>query len=259
MLPTVTTVLGQQQAMNLLGIPAGPEDGVDGPKTQEARRSFQRVHGLPITGQTDGGFELALATALRTATIPPPPPTSVFSIYPFVQARNFTRAQRTSIDLIVIHTMEAPEKPATAENVAAWFAGANAPPASAHYCVDSDSIVQCVRDADIAWHAPGANHHGIGVEHAGYARQTPEEWDDAYSRAMLARSSELVARLCHTYDIPVTWLSSFALAVPGARGITGHLQCTDAFSGGKGHTDPGPHFPIEAYLAQVNAALSKLS
>ena len=73
------------------------------------------------------------------------------------------------IDLLVIHTMEAPEKPDTAENVAKWFAGSTAPQASAHYCIDADSIVQCVQDRDVAWHAPGANHNGLGFEHAGTA------------------------------------------------------------------------------------------
>lgn len=258
MYPDVATVLGQQQALRLLGIPPGPEDGADGPLTQGARRAFQRSKGLPETGATSPDFEAALAAALRTVTIPPPPLSEV-SLYPFVQAAHFTPSARITIDLVVIHTMEAPEKPTTAENVAAWFAGPNAPQASAHYCVDNDSIVQCVKDRDIAWHAPGANHNGIGIEHAGYARQTPEEWADEYSTAMLARSASLTARLCHKYGIPVVWLDAEALARPGARGITGHVQCTDAFSGGKGHQDPGPHFPVDGYLALVRAALDSLA
>ena len=100
--------------------------------------------------------------------------------YPFIQARNSTPANRTTIDLLVIHTMEAPEKPDTAENVARWFAGSTAPQASAHYCIDDDSIVQCVHDKDVAWHAPGANHNGLGFEHAGFAAQAPKDWQDAY-------------------------------------------------------------------------------
>ena len=49
---------------------------------------------------------------------------------PFVQARNYTRGRSNAIDLLVIHTMEAPEKPTTAENVANWFAGSSAPQAT---------------------------------------------------------------------------------------------------------------------------------
>jgi len=37
---------------------------------------------------------------------------------PFVQARNFTRGRSSQIDVLVIHTMESPEKPNTAEDVA---------------------------------------------------------------------------------------------------------------------------------------------
>ena len=84
------------------------------------------------------------------------------STIPFVQARNYTRGRSNPIDVIVIHTMESPEKPDTAESVAAWFAAATAPQASAHYCIDANSIVECVRDTDVAWHAPGANHNGLG-------------------------------------------------------------------------------------------------
>lgn len=168
----------------------------------------------------------------------------------FVQARNFTKASRTEVDLVVVHDMEYPERPNGAEWCADFFAGPNAPKASAHYCVDNDSIVQCVRDEDVAWHAPGANHNGIGIEHAGYAKQTADEWLDDYSIAMLERSAELVAMLCRKYGIPVERPSVDALKA-GARGIVGHKDCTDAFSGGKGHWDPGPGFPWAHYLDRV--------
>ena len=99
---------------------------------------------------------------------------------------------------------------------------------SAHYCVDADSIVQCVRDQDVAWHAPGANHDGIGIEHAGRAKQTGRDWSDAYSAAMLERSAALVADLCRKYSIPVTWLYAADLKA-GKRGITTHAAVSKAF------------------------------
>ena len=64
--------------------------------------------------------------------------------YPFIQARNFTPAKRLSADVIVIHTMEAGEKPGTARAVAAWFAGATAPRASAHFCIDTVDADQAI-------------------------------------------------------------------------------------------------------------------
>jgi N-acetyl-anhydromuramyl-L-alanine amidase AmpD len=168
---------------------------------------------------------------------------------PFVQARNYTPGRSNAIDVFVIHTMEAPEKPTTAETVANWFAGPNAPQASAHYCIDDNSVVQCVRDEDVAWHAPGANHNGLGFEHAGFAAQTPKDWQDTYSQALLGISAELVAKKAEEYHIPVVWLQVADLRV-GRRGITGHAQVSDAFKKSD-HRDPGPNFPVQQYLALV--------
>ena len=168
-----------------------------------------------------------------------------------VQARNYTRGRSNAIDVLVIHTMESPEKPDTAESVANWFAGPTAPQASAHYCIDSNSVVQCVRDEDVAWHAPGANHNGLGFEHAGRAAQTTHDWNDEYSQAMLEISAALVARKCEEHHIPVVWLHPADLRA-GKRGITGHVQVSDAFKRSD-HRDPGTAFPVEAYLALVKA------
>ncbi len=167
----------------------------------------------------------------------------------FVQARNFTKGRSNAIDVLVIHTMESPEKPDTAESVANWFAGSTAPQASAHYCVDENSVVQCVHDMDVAWHAPGANHNGIGIEHAGRAAQTKADWADDYSVKMLELSADLAARKCKEFDIPVAWLGPADL-VAGKRGITGHVQVSQAFKKSD-HSDPGPAFPVQAYLALV--------
>jgi N-acetyl-anhydromuramyl-L-alanine amidase AmpD len=174
--------------------------------------------------------------------------------YPFVEARNYTKGRDAPIEVLVLHAMEAPEKPDTAEAVARWFAGPDAPLASCHYCIDSDSIVQCVRDGDVAWHAPGANRNGLGLEHAGYSAQSGTDWDDPYSRAMLWRSARLVASKCREYDIPAEWLEPTDL-LAGRRGITTHANVTLAFRRSD-HTDPGPSFPAERYLSSVHRLLA---
>lgn len=171
----------------------------------------------------------------------------------FVQAKNYSKANRglNDITLVCIHTMEAPEGPATAENVANWFAGPNAPQASVHYNVDADSIVKSVEEKDIAWHAGSINGYSIGVEHAGYAKQTPEEWADESSLAILDKSAELVADICNRYSIPVQRVTADDLKYGRRSGICGHIDVTNGLSGGKGHWDPGPHFPWEWYLGRV--------
>lgn len=171
----------------------------------------------------------------------------------FVQARWFTPTSGREIDLIVVHSMEVPEKADTAEGVARYFQTTDKK-ASAHYCVDGDSEVQCVRDMDVAYHAPGANHNGIGIEHAGYARQTTAEWVDAYGDPMLSRSARLTALLCRQYNVPAKWLTVGEVR-GGLRGITSHNNVSLAF-GKSTHTDPGPGFPSEEYMRRVRAALN---
>lgn len=174
----------------------------------------------------------------------------------FVEAQYFTPVKSREIDLIVIHTMEAPEKPTTAEGVARWFAGKSSPRASAHYCIDNNTIVQCVWDHDVAWAAPGANHNGLQFEHAGYSSQSVTGWDDAFSRAMLNRSAHLAAQRCHKYDVPVKWLTPAALK-RGERGITTHLNVSLAFKLSD-HHDPGINFPRFHYIKMVKEVYAEL-
>lgn len=173
---------------------------------------------------------------------------------PFIQAANFTPANRTRIDLIVLHSMENSEKPRAARNVAEWFAGADAPPASAHYCLDAVETIQCVREQDVAWAAPGANHTGIQIEHAGRADQTASQWSDPFSTAMLAQSVMLCADVCARWSIPAQFVTFNGLRA-GKRGITTHYHVTLAFRKST-HTDPGPGFPTEWFVAQVAARLA---
>lgn len=179
-------------------------------------------------------------------------------MHAFIQAKNFTRSTKPrTVTLIVIHTAECGERPGAARNVAAYFAGANAPQASAHYCVDSLETVQCVRDADVAWHAGPVNGCSIGIEHAGRAGQTPAEWADDYSLATLARSAALVASLCYRYGIPVVRLTADDLAAGKRAGICGHVDVTKGLRYGT-HWDPGPSFPWSMYLDMVRAEVEHI-
>jgi len=172
--------------------------------------------------------------------------------YPFVPSPHVTRTNGRRIDLIVVHTMEADERDGAALRCARWFQNPRSK-ASAHYCVDAETVIQCVRDEDVAWHAPGANHDGIGIELAGRAAQSRREWADVYSSATLTRAAELSASLCRRHSIPAEWLWPPDLRA-GKRGLTTHASVSAAFRRST-HRDPGPSFPIERFLGLVRAHL----
>lgn len=171
--------------------------------------------------------------------------------YPLVPSPHRTRVPARTITTVVIHTMEIPERSGAARRCAAWFAS-EVSEVSAHYCVDADEIVQCVDEADIAWHARGGNTTSIGIELAGYAGQTAADWDDPASVATLDRAAELVADVCRRHAIPVRRIRASGLR-RGVRGITGHADVSVAFRKSD-HWDPGPSFPWVAFLRRVRDA-----
>jgi N-acetyl-anhydromuramyl-L-alanine amidase AmpD len=177
----------------------------------------------------------------------------------FIQARNYTPANRSSLRLIVIHTMESPEKPGTARAVAKWFASPTAPQASAHACVDNAELVLCVKETDVAWAAPHANRDGYHIEHAGFARQTLADWSDDYSAQTLRISSAHAADIATQWGIPARRLTIAEVADGKTKGFCGHADVTAAFKTFGGHTDPGTAFPWDLYIARVAEDMDKLA
>lgn len=169
---------------------------------------------------------------------------------PFIQAKHYRKGRIKPVELIVLHSMEAPEKGETAENVARYFQRGSVI-ASAHYCVDNNSAVQCVWDKNTAFHCRNANANGIGIEHAGYAKQNEAEWLDEYGRAMLDISAQITAYLCRKFLIPIQRAVFAGATDPYVlqRGICGHVDVPLHGS----HYDPGKGFPYSYYLERVRA------
>jgi hypothetical protein len=137
---------------------------------------------------------------------------------PASQYRKWTAGGRRPVRLVVIHDMEFPETARAAEVIAHDFATRTAKnPGSAHINVDNDSIVQCVKDNDIAFAAPGANRDGIQIELAGFGSQTREQWLDNYSEALLQRGADAAAQYCLKYGIPPIHITNQQLAAGAKR------------------------------------------
>jgi N-acetyl-anhydromuramyl-L-alanine amidase AmpD len=172
----------------------------------------------------------------------------------FIKAKNYTHVAGANLPVtrIVIHDMEWPEKSDTAEGCANMFATTTRK-ASVHYCVDNNSVVQDLDLDYIAWHAP-PNTGSVGIEHAGYANQTRTQWLDPYGKSMLEISAKLTAWLCAYLDIPARWLTVAQLRA-GYKGLCTHADVSNAWHE-TDHTDPGPNFPKDYYLARVKAYLS---
>lgn len=159
----------------------------------------------------------------------------------------------SDIDLIAMHTMEAPEALQTAENVANYFKTVKA---SAHWCVDADSRVRVVLDQDMSWTLPGAQARSLNIELAGYARQTPADWEDPYSRAMLEIAAYCAADGVIDYNIPIRHLSDDEIR-NGSKGFVGHVDVNRVYKKST-HWDPGPSFPWDYFLSRVQAKVNEI-
>jgi hypothetical protein len=181
--------------------------------------------------------------------------------FPFIEAKYKTVLPARSIDGICLHDMEALELQDTAENVARYFQRITTP-ASAHLNFDDNSCVRSVHDKDIAYGAPGVNHNFVHFEHAGFARQSREDWLDDYGKAMLFDMPNASAKVCGDYCIakgfPARIVTPEDLRAGGdrQRGITTHLNVTLSKIAPGDHTDPGQNFPLAQYVTAVQQHIS---
>lgn len=140
---------------------------------------------------------------------------------------NYRALSSRSIDSIIIHKVEG-----SLDSCVNWFKNPAAR-VSAHYVVNSNKIVQMVRDKDRAWHAGNTyyNAHAIGIENEGWSSRN--DTTDAHYR----RLASLVAYLCKKYGIPMD-----------RKHILAHSQINSDKS------DPGKYFNWTLFMSYVAQA-----
>ncbi|QHF93265.1 nucleoside transporter [Streptomyces sp. NHF165] len=139
---------------------------------------------------------------------------------------NFSAGRAEKLDKIVIHVTQG-----SYAGSISWFQNPEAQ-VSAHYVVRSSDgeVTQMVRDADTAYHARSANASSLGIEHEGYI-DDPSWFTDAMYRS----SAALTRHLADAHGIP-----------KDREHIIGHSEAP-----GNDHTDPGPHWDWDTYMALV--------
>jgi N-acetyl-anhydromuramyl-L-alanine amidase AmpD len=167
----------------------------------------------------------------------------------FVQAKSYGRGRPGRPLWIVVHDMEAGETRTRAEVTAAYFANlSDGRSVSSHYCVDDNSVVQCVLLKDTAYTVGNSQGNGRGInwELSGFASQSRAQWLDPFGLAMFAQMAPYVRADAQTYGIPLEKRTVAELRAM-KPGITSHNDLRLAF-GGTTHTDPGPNFPWDVFL-----------
>ncbi len=132
------------------------------------------------------------------------------------------------VDRIVLHTTEG-----SYDGAIGWFRSAiNTRLTSAHYVIRSSDgeITQMVHEQDTAFHVLNWNERAIGIEHEAVADEPG--W---FTEAMMQSSARLVRDICRRWGIPMD-----------RAHIVGHSEVP-----GNNHTDPGPYFDWDHYMALV--------
>ena len=157
------------------------------------------------------------------------------------------------IRYIVLHDTEGP----TAAGAAKYFT-TQASGGSSNLVVDDLQCFRVLPDLTIPWGAPPLNTSGFHIEQAGFAAWTRAEW--LQHRPTIERAAYKASLRCEIFKIPPRLLdvaelrADFAKHVP-AGGVVTHATVSAAFAEST-HTDPGPGYPMDVFLAQLQHYLT---
>jgi hypothetical protein len=148
---------------------------------------------------------------------------------------------------LVLHDTEGD----TAQGAASWFQNP-ASQGAAHFCIDANHCYRTCDPQTIAYAAfsPG-NERGLHFEQAGYAAWSRSQWL-TLGRGTIERTAYRVAYWAKALGIVLSWLSDAQVKGQSVHGVTTHAQLTKCFPGPNvNHTDPGPNYPRDVFMAQA--------
>lgn len=185
-------------------------------------------------------------------------------VSPIVQMLNYDKHNGISgipTQLLVLHSGECPLRGGYAQSLTNWAnipLSQGGPEASWQWFVDPIAIVEMVPAVYAAWHASEANPMSEGMEQAGYARYTREEWLTPEGMKQLDNLAWLFAQRCKANGIPARWLTTEeveAVTKHGNREVKG--LCLHRQIDPETRTDPGNNYPYDELLQQIRFYLGE--
>lgn len=155
-----------------------------------------------------------------------------------------------SIDRIYLHTNEGPQGPNAAFNLGQYLDRIDA---GYHVIVDDAHTIVKAADSQVVWAEGGDNHHALSICMIGYS--ATNDWNSAYSKAMVERAAQQASKWAATYNIPQIHVApGLPGQAPTQRGIAEHAD--DHSPASQGHTDPGANFNINGFVTRVHNLVS---
>lgn len=203
----MNTTLQVQERLIALGYKPGPADGIDGPKTQEALKAFQRYKGVTADGIV-GPRTIALLFPLTSSN---PSASSIASTVILKQPKATRK-----ITEIIVHCTATPEgREVTVDTIRSWHLANGWKDIGYHYVVGLDGKVRPGRpEAQIGSHVAGHNSGTIGIVYVGGVADDGKTPKDTRTPAQKAALLDLAKALIAKY--------------PAIRRVAGHNQYTNA-------------------------------
>jgi hypothetical protein len=151
------------------------------------------------------------------------------------------------IDLLILHD---PEGANTAQELSNYL---DSIAAGYHWLADDNELIVKASDDLIVYGAGGVNSRSLhGCVVPGRAAWSRDEW--LVHRPAIERLGKKFGEKCKEHGIPPRYLTPQEVAVPGTKGICRHWDVSLAgYSASDGHTDPGPNFPLDVFMAAVQS------